>query len=175
MIEVKPWTRKHRSMFASWSTEPNQLLPALLLRSEDEPYQYDPKNLGVLADGSLVARFTYRILPGGLTFVGIVVNPAFRGCGLSVPALRACLCYLGRAGHFVALASVALANTPSECMLRSAGFQEASKELRPLPPCFDVSLLDYCKTDTYYLAPSPMMVYSRMWVSLSPYMYADVA
>lgn len=171
MIEVAEWGRSDRSDFSRWPDEPNVNLNAFLLRSQDEPWYVNPSSLSVRYNSQLIGRFSYRLLANHSAFVGIVVNPHFRGRGFSVPAFRASLLWLVRAGVSSAFASVAVANTPSVNMLSAAGFTINSLEWRDLdgsPDLFDVA---HWPSSSYTLRPLSML-YARVSVVLSLDMYS---
>lgn len=174
MIEVHEWTKQHRSALAAWPIEPSLFLPAFLLRSSSEPYEYTAQSYAVMLDVVLVGRFTFRSVLN-TAFVGLVINPAYRGLRLSVPAMRACLVRLGTLGLASAYCSVALANVPSYKMLIASGFSPQVVDWRLLPDSFDTGLLVGFPTFAYRLGPFPAMAYVSMSVALDALMYTEVA
>jgi hypothetical protein len=175
MMQLVPWTRKHRSELVRWPAESNVDLPLFLLPSKSEPVSYAKSSLAVLVGGSLVGRFTYRVCSPLSVFVGLVLDPSVRGFGYAVPAVRAGLVCLAGLGYALAYASVALANLPSVRMLRGAGFAPYCCEWRVLPNGTDESFFLSCPIGTYRLVPAPALAYSMQAVALDVSMYAEVA
>lgn len=175
MIEVLEWSRLYRSLFERWPSEPNRLLPAFLLRSDDEPYDIPPHSFAIMFNGILIGRFSYRLMPDYFAFVGIVLSPDYRGLRLSADAMRACIIKLSDLRVKSVFCSVAVANIPSHAMLSACGFFVSSLEWRDLPAGFDVNSLVGFPLRSYRLEPAPAMLYSRMFGSVERFMYADVA
>lgn len=176
MIEVAEWTKKHRSWLEAWPMENNPLLPAFLLRVPQEPYDYAVASFAILNEGSLVGRFSYRLLPNNVAFVGLVLSPAVRGFGFGVPAMCASLLALCALGVTSAFGSVAAANKPALAMDLAAGFRLMSTcDWRDLPVDFDVALLARCPVGSWRLFPVPAMLYHQVSVALSSDMYTGVA
>lgn len=175
MIEVQPWTRKHRSELEHWPSEPNLLLPAFLLRSQDEPYDVEPISFAVCYQGALIGRFTYRVNGHRIAFVGLVLSPAVRGRRLGRSAMAGSLVRLGQLGIASAYCSVAMANTPSYHMLLSSSFYMSSLEWRLLPDSFNFSSLVGLDEKYYRLGDAPAMLYAVMFVSIDFYMYTEVS
>lgn len=174
MIIIEDWGKSHRSALAAWPNEPNLMLPWFLLRSATEPYQYEPSSFAIMLDEVLIGRFTYRSMLN-TAFIGIVLNPSYRGRRLSVPSLRACLLRLGMLGLSSAYCSVAVANIPSLSMLLGAGFSSQVVDWRVLPDGFNVSSLLGFSNHSYRLLPVPAMAYISMSVALDALSYTEVA
>lgn len=171
-IEVTEWTKKHRSWLEAWPMENNPLLPAFLLRVPEEPYDYAVASFAILNEGALIGRFSYRMLPDRVAFIGLVLSPAVRGFGFGVPAMRSSLLALCAFGVTSAFGSVAAANKPALAMDLAAGFRLMSTcDWRQLPANFDLNLLARCPVGSYRLDPVPAMLYHQVSVSLSGYVY----
>lgn len=173
MIDVVEWTRVHRSQLAAWPIDKDVLLPYFLLKAAWEPYEVTPTSLAIVSGSALVGRFSYRLLPNSSAFVGLVINPDFRGRKLGRYSLRAALLHLFSLGVTKAVASVAVANIASMIVFGSAGFETNAYDIRPLPYDFDVFLLSKLPSTSYVATPSLSLIYASMSLSLSRDMFAD--
>lgn len=172
MIEVAEWTRRYRSELYRWPSEPNFVLTAaFLLRSGNEPYDVNPSSFAVLLDGQMVGRFTYRAVDATSAYVGLAINPLYRGRGLAAQSINKSCDRLAVMGFRSVSCSVAQANVPSYRAFIRAGFSPAVYEFRALPYDYDVSLLAGCEIGSYRLDPIPAMLY----VSMSAVLYTEVA
>lgn len=174
MIDIIDWGRKHRSMMEHWPIEQNACLPAFLLRSPSEPYQFMPNSFAVMLDDVLIGRFTYRVVASA-AYVGFVLSPAYRGRRLASLSIRACCLRLAVCGVSWAYCSIALANVSSERAFKSAGFAQTILEWRLLPVDFDLALLAECPAYSYRLAAPAAMMYASMSVPLDVAMYREVS
>lgn len=174
-MTVVPWTRKHRSDFERWPSEPERLLPLYLLGAADEPSTNAACSFAVVVSGAAVGRFTVRYYDDSRVLVGLVLSPAVRGQHLSAAAFRAGLHCLALSGVCSAVASVALANVASFKMIQRCGFVVDHLESRVIPSSVDLSLLDGLPSYSYSLAPVPAVVYTVSFLSLGLSRYAGVA
>lgn len=172
MITVVEWNRKHRSALHRWPSEPNpNLAAAFLLASEAEPNDKYAASFAILQGIQLIGRFTYRSVNPTSAFVGIALNPLFRGRGLAAPSINIACDRLAAMGFRSVSCSVAQANVPSYRAFARAGFSPAVYEFRALPRGYDVSLLAACEIGSYRLEPIPAMLY----VSMSAVLYTEVS